>query len=256
MPHGLDCRPIRVHWAMAPTPDRVRPDAPRAPAARPAGGSFWFSTAGPGPARADRPEGTRRSTSRSSAAGSPACGRRSACSRPSPSLRVVVLEAERVGSGASGRNGGFCAASLTHGLGNGLLHFPDEIDVLEARGRAQPRRARHVRARRADRLRPRADGRPRRRHRAVAGRRAPGVGRARGAPRHRARVPRSRRGPGRGPLAALARRRARGRRPHRDGQPREARVGGSPPRPSGAARRSHEASSVTAAPAPGGAACA
>ena len=48
---------------------------------------------------------------------------------------MVVLEAERVGSGASGRNGGFCAASLTHGLGNGLLHFPDEIDVLEAEGK-------------------------------------------------------------------------------------------------------------------------
>ena len=45
-----------------------------------------------------------------------------------------MLEAERVGSGASGRNGGFCAASLTHGLGNGLRHFPDEIDVLEAEG--------------------------------------------------------------------------------------------------------------------------
>jgi glycine/D-amino acid oxidase-like deaminating enzyme len=51
-----------------------------------------------------------------------------------PSLRVVVLEADRVGHGASGRNGGFCAASLTHGLHNGLLHFPDEIDVLEEEG--------------------------------------------------------------------------------------------------------------------------
>ena len=40
-----------------------------------------------------------------------------------PSLRVVVLEADRVGWGASGRNGGFCEASLTHGLSNGLLHF-------------------------------------------------------------------------------------------------------------------------------------
>jgi glycine/D-amino acid oxidase-like deaminating enzyme len=48
---------------------------------------------------------------------------------------VTVLEAEQVGFGASGRNGGFCAASLTHGLANGLLHFPDEIEVLEAEGR-------------------------------------------------------------------------------------------------------------------------
>jgi glycine/D-amino acid oxidase-like deaminating enzyme len=52
-----------------------------------------------------------------------------------PSLRVAVLEADRVGWGASGRNGGFCAASLTHGLSNGLLHFADELDVLEAEGR-------------------------------------------------------------------------------------------------------------------------
>ena len=52
-----------------------------------------------------------------------------------PRLRVAVLEAERVGWGASGRNGGFCEASLTHGISNGLLHFPDEIDVLEAEGR-------------------------------------------------------------------------------------------------------------------------
>jgi glycine/D-amino acid oxidase-like deaminating enzyme len=51
-----------------------------------------------------------------------------------PSLRVVVLEQETVGFGASGRNGGFCQASLTHGLDNGLRHFPDEIDLLEREG--------------------------------------------------------------------------------------------------------------------------
>jgi len=47
-----------------------------------------------------------------------------------PGLRVVVLEATRVGHGASGRNGGFVEASLTHGLHNGLAHFPDEIGEL------------------------------------------------------------------------------------------------------------------------------
>ena len=31
------------------------------------------------------------------------------------SLRVAILEAETVAFGASGRNGGFCEASLTHG---------------------------------------------------------------------------------------------------------------------------------------------
>jgi len=52
-----------------------------------------------------------------------------------PSLRVTVLDQGTVGFGASGRNGGFCQASLTHGLANGLRHFPDEIDILEREGR-------------------------------------------------------------------------------------------------------------------------
>ena len=51
-----------------------------------------------------------------------------------PTLRVVVLEAATVAYGASGRNGGFCEASLTHGLANGIRHFPDELDILEREG--------------------------------------------------------------------------------------------------------------------------
>ncbi len=51
-----------------------------------------------------------------------------------PGLRVVVLEAESVAFGASGRNGGFTEASLTHGLANGIRHFDDELDRLEAEG--------------------------------------------------------------------------------------------------------------------------
>jgi glycine/D-amino acid oxidase-like deaminating enzyme len=51
-----------------------------------------------------------------------------------PSLRVAVLEAETVAFGASGRNGGFCEASLTHGLANGIRHFPDELERLETEG--------------------------------------------------------------------------------------------------------------------------
>jgi glycine/D-amino acid oxidase-like deaminating enzyme len=53
-----------------------------------------------------------------------------------PSLRIVVLEMETVGFGASGRNGGFCSYSLTHGLANGISHYPDEIEVLEREGLA------------------------------------------------------------------------------------------------------------------------
>jgi glycine/D-amino acid oxidase-like deaminating enzyme len=48
-----------------------------------------------------------------------------------PGRDVVVLEADRVGAGASGRNGGFLVASLTHGLANGLSRFPDEMVTLE-----------------------------------------------------------------------------------------------------------------------------
>jgi glycine/D-amino acid oxidase-like deaminating enzyme len=52
-----------------------------------------------------------------------------------PETDVVLLEADRCGWAASGRNGGFCAASLTHGLGNGVERFADEIDTLERLGR-------------------------------------------------------------------------------------------------------------------------
>ena len=52
----------------------------------------------------------------------------------SPERDVILLEADRCGWAASGRNGGFCAASLTHGLANGIERFPDEIDTLERLG--------------------------------------------------------------------------------------------------------------------------
>ncbi len=48
-----------------------------------------------------------------------------------PGRQVVLLEATRCGNGASGRNGGFMEASLTHGLANGLTRFPGEIETLE-----------------------------------------------------------------------------------------------------------------------------
>jgi glycine/D-amino acid oxidase-like deaminating enzyme len=51
-----------------------------------------------------------------------------------PARTVVVLEATRCGDGASSRNGGFLQASVTHGLGNGLARFPDEMDQLERLG--------------------------------------------------------------------------------------------------------------------------
>ncbi|MFJ8436561.1 NAD(P)/FAD-dependent oxidoreductase [Kitasatospora sp. NPDC094019] len=51
-----------------------------------------------------------------------------------PSLDVVLVEGQEVGWAASGRNGGFCAASLTHGFGNGLQRWPAELGRLERLG--------------------------------------------------------------------------------------------------------------------------
>ena len=53
-----------------------------------------------------------------------------------PARRVLLLEAARVGWAASGRNGGFCEASLTHGAENGRSRWPGEYDELERMGRA------------------------------------------------------------------------------------------------------------------------
>jgi glycine/D-amino acid oxidase-like deaminating enzyme len=51
-----------------------------------------------------------------------------------PARDVVLLEGRTVGWAASGRNGGFCSASLTHGVDNGLARFPDEVATLERLG--------------------------------------------------------------------------------------------------------------------------
>ncbi len=51
-----------------------------------------------------------------------------------PGRSVVVLEAGRCGDEASGRNGGFASASLTHGRGNGVARWPGELDTLDRLG--------------------------------------------------------------------------------------------------------------------------
>jgi glycine/D-amino acid oxidase-like deaminating enzyme len=52
-----------------------------------------------------------------------------------PGRTVALAEAETIAFGASGRNGGFCDASLTHGIANGLARWPDEMALLERLGR-------------------------------------------------------------------------------------------------------------------------
>ena len=52
-----------------------------------------------------------------------------------PGQQVVLIEANRIASAATGRNGGFCAASLTHGDANGRARFPGELGALDRLGR-------------------------------------------------------------------------------------------------------------------------
>ena len=52
-----------------------------------------------------------------------------------PDLDVVLVEGGRIGWAASGRNGGFCSASLTHGEANGRDRWPDEYPTLDRLGR-------------------------------------------------------------------------------------------------------------------------
>jgi glycine/D-amino acid oxidase-like deaminating enzyme len=51
-----------------------------------------------------------------------------------PALDIVVLEARGTAAAASGRNGGFCDASLTHGFANGVSRFSAELDTLDRLG--------------------------------------------------------------------------------------------------------------------------
>lgn len=51
-----------------------------------------------------------------------------------PGRRVVLLDAGHVATGASGRNGGFVSASLTHGLAHGVATWPEELPQLQRLG--------------------------------------------------------------------------------------------------------------------------
>ena len=51
-----------------------------------------------------------------------------------PDRRVLLVEADRIAEHATGRNGGFCEASLTHGEANGRERWPDEYDAMHELG--------------------------------------------------------------------------------------------------------------------------
>ncbi|MBK9714928.1 MAG: FAD-dependent oxidoreductase [Kouleothrix sp.] len=53
-----------------------------------------------------------------------------------PARDVVLIEAEETAIGATGRNGGFISASLTHGFENGRARWPAELAALTALGHA------------------------------------------------------------------------------------------------------------------------
>ncbi|MFS2280512.1 FAD-binding oxidoreductase [Microbacterium sp. OR21] len=47
-----------------------------------------------------------------------------------PDREVVLIEGRRIGWAASSRNGGFCEATLTHGVANGRRRFAAELDDI------------------------------------------------------------------------------------------------------------------------------
>lgn len=52
-----------------------------------------------------------------------------------PSLKVVLIEADRIAFGASGRPGGIISTSIMHGLKNAVRVFPDDLAELERLGK-------------------------------------------------------------------------------------------------------------------------
>ncbi|WP_321936294.1 FAD-dependent oxidoreductase [Paraburkholderia sp. J8-2] len=51
-----------------------------------------------------------------------------------PARSVILLEGRTIGHAASGRNGGFCSPSITHGEKNGTQRWADEMDQLRRLG--------------------------------------------------------------------------------------------------------------------------
>ena len=94
---------------------------------------FWLDDL---PARAPHPALTTRERADLAVVGGGYAGLWTAllAKERDPDARVILLEGKRVGWAASGRNGGFVEATLTHGAKNGEQRFPDELATLDRLG--------------------------------------------------------------------------------------------------------------------------
>lgn len=129
---GPVTRPHRTAYERhAPDPRRV--ERALAPARQ---GVFWLEDAGEAPVRPRLTSTGRPVRADLAVVGGGYLGLWTAllATRRDPGRRVVLVEAETLGWAASGRNGGFCEASVTHGEENGRARWPDEYDVLERLG--------------------------------------------------------------------------------------------------------------------------
>ena len=94
---------------------------------------FWLDDL---PARPGQPALTGRETADIAIVGGGYTGLWTAllAKQRDPDARVVLLEGKRIGWAASGRNGGFVEATLTHGAKNGQARFADELATLDHLG--------------------------------------------------------------------------------------------------------------------------
>jgi glycine/D-amino acid oxidase-like deaminating enzyme len=95
---------------------------------------FWLTQPG-APSPGDPLEGSREADLVVVGAGLTGLWAALLAKEEDPGREVVLLEGERVAFGATGRNGGFLDASLTHGIENGVARWPDEMPLLERLGR-------------------------------------------------------------------------------------------------------------------------
>jgi glycine/D-amino acid oxidase-like deaminating enzyme len=97
--------------------------------------SFWLDRPGP-PAAVDTLAGAHRADLTVVGGGFSGLWTALLAKEADPTADVILLEGERIAWAATGRNGGFCEASLTHGEVNGRERFGAEIDRLDQLGRA------------------------------------------------------------------------------------------------------------------------